>query len=170
MINSNLSSPLSILIGSFNIHKLFPPSDVNFSSWLTHPSHLPHIIAIGLQELSPIWSFQKQKSEYHWKNLFDKTLPNHQLYSHVRLHSNNRSLGFLIHSLHTRFASFHLYSILPCQSMFIHGESERSNCSYEFYSEFFNLSLFSQRVSSISMETKAVSVFDSNSNKHLCVS
>lgn len=98
MINSNFSLPLSILIGSFNIHKLPPPSTINLSSWLTHSSNVPHIIAIGLQELPAVWPFLQQKSEYQWKNLFDKTLTNHQLYSHVRLHSKNFSLfDFLIH-------------------------------------------------------------------------
>jgi len=83
------SSPLSILIGSFNTHKLLPPPDINLSSWLTYSfiTH-PHIIAIGLQELPLTFSFLQQKSEYEWIKLLEQTLPNYQLLSRVRLNGN----------------------------------------------------------------------------------
>jgi hypothetical protein len=86
MTESNSSSPLSILIGSFNTHRLHPPSDINLSSWLTHKTHTPHIIAIGLQESPFTFSFfQPEKSEYEWIKSIEKTLPNYQLLSRVRL-------------------------------------------------------------------------------------
>ena len=86
MIDPNHSLPLSILIGSFNIHKLHPPPNINLSSWLTHSSSPPpHIIAIGLQELPLTFTFLQQKSEYEWIKLIEKTLPNYQLLSSVRL-------------------------------------------------------------------------------------
>jgi len=94
MIESNQSSKLSILISSFNTHKLYPPPDINLSPWLTHRSITPHIIAIGLQELPLSFSFQ-QKSEYTWIKLIEKTLPNYQLLAHVRL---NRKLNHLLNS------------------------------------------------------------------------
>jgi hypothetical protein len=119
-IESNLSSPLSILIGSFNTHRLHPPSDINLSSWLTHKSLTPHIIAIGLQELPLNFSLFQQKSEYEWIKLIEKTLPNYQLLSRVRLNSINYSFVFSIHHLFYRSNTFYLYSILTFQSMFIH--------------------------------------------------
>lgn len=101
MINSNIYPPLSILIGSFNTYKLPPPSDINLSSWLTCQSHTPHIIAIGLQELPGVWPFLHDKSEYQWKSLLDTTLPNHQLYSRVRLNSKYlfTKVSFILYSL-----------------------------------------------------------------------
>lgn len=93
MIGSNLS----ILVGSFNTHKLYPPSDINLSSWITHQSiTTPQIIAIGLQEL-PLTIFQ-QKSEYIWRKIIEKTLPNYQLLSYVRL--NGIILFIYIQSSH----------------------------------------------------------------------
>jgi hypothetical protein len=89
MIDTNpSSSALSILIGSFNTHKLLPPRDINLSSWLTYSSITPHIIAIGLQELPLNFSFLQQKSEYEWIKLLEQTLPNYQLLSRVRLNGN----------------------------------------------------------------------------------
>lgn len=87
MTESNfLPSPLSILIGSLNTHRLHPPSDINLSAWLTHKSYTPHIVAIGLQELPLTFSvFPSQKSEYEWIKSIEKTLPNYQLLSRVRL-------------------------------------------------------------------------------------
>ncbi len=98
MLDSNLSSPLSILIGSFNTHKLYPPIDINLSPWLTYKSYTPHIIAIGLQELPLNFSVFQQKSEYQWKNLIDKTLPNYQLLSRIRLNSKKYFFIFFIGS------------------------------------------------------------------------
>ncbi len=93
MIESNLS----ILVGSFNTHKLYPPSGINLSSWITHQSTTtPQIIAIGLQEL-PLTFFQ-QKSEYIWRKIIEKTLPNYQLLSYVRL--NGIILFIYIQSSH----------------------------------------------------------------------
>ena len=101
MVNSNICSSLSILIGSFNTHKLPPPSDINLSPWLTYQSHTPHIIAIGLQELPGVWPFLQHKSEYQWKRLLDTTLPNHQLYSRVQLNSKYLFItaSFILYSL-----------------------------------------------------------------------
>ena len=90
-----ISSPLSILIGSFNIHKLYPPPDIDLSSWLTHQSNPPpQIVAIGLQELPLTFPFLQQKSENKWMKSIEKTLPNHQLLSRVRL-NGKISLNFL---------------------------------------------------------------------------
>lgn len=101
MVNSNICPPLSILIGSFNTYKLLPPSDINLSPWLTHQSHIPHIIAIGLQELPGSWPFLPEKCEDQWMKLFDRTLPKHQLYSRVRLNSNDffMRLSCILYSL-----------------------------------------------------------------------
>ncbi|CAF2436640.1 unnamed protein product [Rotaria sp. Silwood2] len=85
MIESKLSSSLSILIGSFNTHKCYPPTDINLSSWLIHQSISPHIIAIGLQELPFSFLFLRNKSEYQWIKLIEKTLPNYKLLSRIRL-------------------------------------------------------------------------------------
>ncbi|CAF1042674.1 unnamed protein product [Rotaria sp. Silwood1] len=85
MIEAKLSTPLSILIGSFNTHKYYPPTDINLSSWLIYQSITPHIIAIGLQELPFSYLFLQQKSEYQWIKLIEKTLPNYKLLSRVRL-------------------------------------------------------------------------------------
>jgi hypothetical protein len=90
-----ISAPLSILIGSFNIHKLHPPSDINLSSWLTHQSNpSPQIVAIGLQELPLTLPFLQQKSEDKWMKLIEKTLPNYQLLSRVRLNGKIYFLFF----------------------------------------------------------------------------
>jgi len=112
IIESNLSSPLSILIGSFNTHRLYPPPDINLSSWLIHKSHIPHIVAIGLQELPLTFTFFQQKSEYEWIKLIEKTLPNYQLLSRVRLNGIEPPLIFSIHYLFYRSNPFYLYSIL----------------------------------------------------------
>jgi len=112
MIESKYSSPLSILIGSFNIHKLYPPPDIDLSSWLTHKSHIPHIVAIGLQELPLTFTFFQQKSEYEWIKLIEKTLPNYRLLSRVRLNGIKHSFIISIHYLFYRSNSFYLYSIL----------------------------------------------------------
>jgi len=114
MIETNLS----ILIGSFNTHKLYPPFDINLSSWITHHSHHPHIIAIGLQELPLTLTLYQQKSESLWKNLIEKTLPNYQLLSSVRL--NGIILFIYIQSSH-----FH-----QCSSI---GTGKLPTVRFEFY-------------------------------------
>ncbi len=96
MNQSNLASSLSILIGSFNTHKLYPPADINLSSWLTYKSYTPNIIAIGLQELPFTYSIFQQKSVYQWKELIEKTLTNYQLLSSVRLNSKTILSFFFI--------------------------------------------------------------------------
>lgn len=76
---------LSILIGSFNTYKQYPFSNIDLSPWLIPKSHIPNLIVIGLQELSLNFSLFEQKSEYQWKKLIGKTLPDYQLLSHARL-------------------------------------------------------------------------------------
>lgn len=94
------SSELSILIGSFNTHRIYPPSDINLSSWLTFPLLTPHIIAVGLQELPLNLTLSQQKSEYQWLKLIGRTLPNHKLLSHVRLNGiQSYSYFLLIHHI-----------------------------------------------------------------------
>lgn len=79
------SSTLSILIGSFDTCKRYPPNDIELSSWLIDPKITPHIIAVGLQELPlSLLSFQ-QRSECKWTKILERTLPNHKLLSRVRL-------------------------------------------------------------------------------------
>ncbi|UJR26756.1 hypothetical protein I4U23_008071 [Adineta vaga] len=92
---SKVSSDLSILIGSFNTHKLYPPSDINLSSWLIYPHITPQIIAIGLQELPLAFTTNQQKSEYQWIELIEKTLPNYRLLSHgfMNIYGNKGSVG-----------------------------------------------------------------------------
>jgi len=77
---------LSILIGSFNTYKQYPSSNIDLSPWLISKSQIiPNLIVIGLQELPLNFSLFEQKSEYQWKKLIEKTLPDYQLLSHVRL-------------------------------------------------------------------------------------
>ena len=77
---------LSILIGSFNTYKQYPSSNNDLSPWLISKSQIiPNLIVIGLQELPLNFSLFEQKSEYQWKKLIEKTLPDYQLLSHVRL-------------------------------------------------------------------------------------
>jgi hypothetical protein len=120
MVESNPSSPLSILIGSFNTHKLYPPPDINLSPWLTHKSHTPHIIAIGLQELPLTFTFFQQKSENEWRKLIEKTLPNYQLLSRVRLNGIKYPFILPIHHLFSRSNPVYLYTILTFASLFIY--------------------------------------------------
>jgi hypothetical protein len=127
MIESN--SKLSILIGSFNTHKLYPPPDINLSSWITHKSITPDIIAIGLQELPLTLTLFEQKSEYVWRKLIEKTLTNYQLLSSVRL--NGIILFIYIQSSHFNQCSsistaklptvsfnFHLLFLIPNKTIF----------------------------------------------------
>ncbi|CAF1230760.1 unnamed protein product [Adineta steineri] len=116
MTESNSSSPLSILIGSFNINKRYPPSDINLSSWLTYPSITPHIVAIGLQELPLTFTFSQQKSVYEWTQLLERTLPNYQLLSHVRL--NGIILFIYIQSSHINQCSSIATAKLPTVNFF----------------------------------------------------
>ncbi|CAF3800398.1 unnamed protein product [Rotaria sordida] len=96
LLQSKLPSSSSILIGSFNTHKRYPPADLNLSSWLIHQSITPHIIAIGLQELPSSFFFLKKKSQDQWIELIEKTLPNYKLLSYIRL--NGTLLFIYIHS------------------------------------------------------------------------
>jgi len=120
MSESNIASSLSILIGSLNTHRLYPPPDINLSSWLTYKSSTPHIVAIGLQELPFTYSFLQQKSDYQWKELIEKTLPNYQLLSSVRLNGKT-ILSFV-------FCQFIIYSLGLI--LFIYVQSSHVNqCS-----------------------------------------
>ena len=120
LLESNLASSLSILIGSFNTHKLYPPVDTDLSSWLTYKSYRPHIVAIGLQELPFTYSIFQRKSVDRWQELIEKTLPNYQLLTSVRLNRKTILSFSLIYHLLSRFNSFHLHSNLTYQPMFIH--------------------------------------------------
>ncbi len=112
VMKSNSSTPLSILIASFNTHRLYPPPDINLSSWLIHKSHSPHIVAIGLQELPLTFTLFQQKSEYEWIKLIEKTLPNYQLLSRIRLNGIEYRFIIFIYHLFYRFNPFYLSSII----------------------------------------------------------
>ena len=93
MVEPTPSSSLSILVGSFNTYKRYPPSTIDLSAWLTHPSCTPHIVAVGFQELPISYNFLPEKSESHCLTLLDKTLPHHRLFSRVRLHGKYHPLA-----------------------------------------------------------------------------
>src|ERR1700722_3759536 len=120
MVNT---SPLSILVGSFNVHKLRPPVNVDLSSWLTnHRFSLPDIVAVGFQEVSTILFFDGQKSEYQWKVLLESILPNYQLLDCVRLNGSKISVRISLLNIFLfikRHTTLYLCTIDTFKSMFI---------------------------------------------------
>ncbi|CAF0790841.1 unnamed protein product [Adineta ricciae] len=124
------SSELSILIGSFNTHRIYPPSDIDLSSWLTFPLITPRIIAVGLQELPLNLTFSQQKSEHQWLKLIERTLPNHRLLSHVRL--NGTILFIYVQSSYLDQCSSVGSSTVPTGFMNIYGNKGSVGIRFNF--------------------------------------